>query len=166
MRGGWLIALLAAAVAVGTVAGDDGEGEDCERNEGAVIEFEVVVDEAMCGIETPRRKVIRDEAAWAELWSEIHRTVEPVPERPEVDFSRQMLIVVAMGTRRSGGFDISVRDIRAIEDGLEVAVQESEPATGAMVGMSLTQPVEVVRVERTAREVVFVDAEAKSKRKR
>jgi hypothetical protein len=162
MSGTWLLALLAAVVAAGTVAGGDGEGENRERNQRSGVGFEVVVDEAMCGVDKPLRTVIRDEAAWVELWAEIHRAVDPVPERPEVDFSREMLVVVAMGTRRSGGFDISVRDITATDGGLEVTVQESAPPPGAMVGMSLTQPVEVVRVDSSDQEVIFVDAEAKS----
>ena len=76
-----------------------------------------------------------------------------------MDFSREMLIAVAMGTHRSGGFDISVQRI-TFEDGrFMVTVHASRPPPDAMVGMALTQPLQIVRVERNEKEVVFLDAQ-------
>ena len=65
----WIAFTLAAATATGTVGVGACNDENSRRQQAAEIAFEVVVDEAMCGIERPRRKVIREEAAWAELWA-------------------------------------------------------------------------------------------------
>lgn len=37
------------------------------------------------GIGSPRQAVVRDSAGWRQLWEEIHATVTPVPELPEVE---------------------------------------------------------------------------------
>ena len=66
-----------------------------------------------------------------------------------------MLIAVATGTRRSGGFGIAVRSVAVHENRLEVEVLETCPASGAMVSLTLTQPVEVVRLEKLPHTPLF-----------
>jgi hypothetical protein len=119
------------------------------------VEFEVIVDEVICGLEKPLRQVVRNQDSWKRLWEEIFRPVEPVPERPQVDFEREMLIVVAMGTRRSGGFDITVQRITITDGFVDITVREIRPPPDSVVGMALTQPVEVVRLRRLSQRVVF-----------
>jgi hypothetical protein len=150
---------LAAVAATGTGAIGACQDESPGNRQSAEVAFQVVADEVACGLEEPARLVVRDEEAWARLWSQVYLPVEPVPERPEVDFSREMLIAVAMGTHRSGGFDISVQRIAVEDERLMVTVHTSRPPPGAMVGMALTQPLQIVRVERNDEEVVFLDAQ-------
>ena len=73
-----------------------------------------------------------------------------------------MLVVVASGTRPSGGFAIKVQGVATRGARLEVAVLETCPAPGAMVSMELTQPVEVVRVPRLAQTATFRETRASS----
>ena len=162
----WIAGVVAAAAVMGTVAVAACSDDGTHPRQGAEIAFEIVVDEAACGLEDSLRLAVRDEATWARLWDEIYRPVEPTPHRLEVDFTKDMLIAVAMGTRRSGGFDITVERI-AVEDGqLMVTVRSSRPPPDAVVGMALTQPLQIVRVERTDQEVVFLDAEASEDHRR
>src|SRR5262245_26021158 len=60
------------------------------------------------GISKPLRVVIRDRDEWMEVWKQITNLQRPQPAAPDIDFSREMLIVVAMGQRSSGGFAIIV----------------------------------------------------------
>ncbi len=120
--------------------------------------FETLLAEPHSGLAEPRREVVRDEAGWARLWTDIHAGVTPVPPLPEVDFGRHMLIAVASGTRPSGGFAIKVRSVATRGGKLEVVVVETCPAPDAMVTMELSQPVEVVRVPRLTEPVAFQEA--------
>jgi hypothetical protein len=144
-----------AVLAACAAAGPSGAGE-------ATVEhaFETILAEAHSGLAERRRELIRDEASWARLWAEIHAGVTPAPPLPPVDFAREMLIAVASGTRPSGGFSIKVRSIATRGERLEVAVVESCPAPGAMVSMSLTQPVEVVRAPRLTQAPRFQETRA------
>src|SRR5258705_7723151 len=49
------------------------------------------------GISQRARLVIRDRDEFNELWNQIMRPASNKPPRPEVDFSREMIIVAAMG---------------------------------------------------------------------
>jgi hypothetical protein len=146
---------LTAALLVACAAGTS-------RGAQATIEhpFETILVEAHSGVSERRREVIRDEASWARLWAEIHAGLTPAPPVPAVDFARQMLIAVALGTRPSGGFGVKVRSVASRGERLEVAVAESCPAAGAMVTLSLTQPVEVVRVPRLTQTPTFQETRA------
>jgi len=139
-------ALLAACAAGGAVNPEEG---------GAELAFESILSQSSSGLAERLRVVIRDEATWTDVWRRIHEPVAPEPPLPNVDFSRHMLIVVALGTRPSGGFAIAVQRITARDGTSEVSVRESCPARGAMVTMALTQPVEVVRLERRAETPAF-----------
>jgi hypothetical protein len=157
--------LLLALLVVGACIGDGGQGATEQEPAAApaeAVSFEVVVDEATCGLSEPVRQVVQDQEAWARLWERLHRPVEPAPELPEVDFSREMLIAVATGNRRSSGFDISVHGITVQQDAVEVTVHETCPARGAMVGMVLTQPVQVVRLPTLRQKPSFRETKAPS----
>jgi hypothetical protein len=129
---------------------------------GTAVAFERLLHEASSGLREARREIVRDEAGWARLWAEIHDGVTPLPPRPAVDFTRHMLIAVALGTRRSGGFDVAVQAVAVREGRLEVRVLESCPPPGARTSMALTQPVEVVRVEALGQTPSFRDTRAAS----
>jgi hypothetical protein len=93
------------------------------------------------GIAEARRLVIRDANAWAELWSELG-----VGERPEVDFTRDLVIVVAAGQRPTGGHEIAVDQVTQSGPALTVSVLETKPGPNCMTTAALTQPVDIVVV--------------------
>jgi hypothetical protein len=107
------------------------------------------------GIPEPRRVVIRDPAAWETLWDEARR-VGSLPPAPSVDFTRDMVLVVAMGLRPTGGYRISVDAVYRAHGGVFVVVREISPGAGAMVTQVLTAPLDLVRVPRTDEAVTFI----------
>jgi hypothetical protein len=151
-----------AAVAILFVAACAAGGPVAEEQAASELAFETVLDETFSGLEEGLREVVRDEDRWAELWGQIHRTVSPRPPLPAVDFSREMLIAAAAGTRRSSGFDIVVRGVTLREGQIEVEILETCPEPGGMAGMALTQPVEVVRLARLPQTPVFRETKAPS----
>ena len=88
-----------------------------------------------------RRLVIRDQGTWSQFWSELGAGV-----RPEVDFSRDLVIAVASGERTSGGHDIQVRSVTRAGGELRIEVLETSPGAGCITTTALTQPVDVVVV--------------------
>lgn len=148
------VAVTLAACAAGVPSGSGGTP--------AEVRFETILDEVSSGLHERRREVILDEAGWARLWAQIHEGVTPQPALPPVDFSRDMLIAVATGTRPTGGFDIKTRSVARRGERLEVVVLETCPAPGDRVSMGLTQPVEVVRVERLAQAPIFQETRTAS----
>jgi hypothetical protein len=150
--------VLVAVTLVACAAG--GPGEDGGNPE--QVPFETILDETFSGLQEARREVVRDEAAWIRLWAQIHENVTPPPPLPPVDFSRDMLIAAATGTRPTGGFDIKILSVVLGGEKLEVAVHETCPAPGAAVIQALSQPVEVVRLQRLPQAPTFQETRSGS----
>ena len=144
-------ALALAGVAVVAACARAGPGAPA----GTAQPLETLLAEPYSGLAEARREVVRDEAGWVRLWAEIHAGVTPKPPLPEVDFTSHMLIVVAIGTRSSGGYGVKVLSATVRGDELLVSVVETCPARGARVVASLTQPVAVVRLPRLAQAPRF-----------
>ena len=110
------------------------------------------------GLDQPGRIVVRDHSSWQALWAQIYRGYAPVPPVPAVDFSRDMLVVVALGLRSSGGYSILVDTANEARDsGLVVTVRSISPGPKCGVTAALTQPVDIARVPRRDGEVSFLE---------
>jgi hypothetical protein len=108
------------------------------------------------GVRSPATLVVRDAAAWAQLWEEIHATVEPKPDLPAIDFGQEMIVAAAMGSRNSGGYNILLTKASEGTEGVEIEVLETSPGAGCAVTLALTQPIDLARVERRYGPVRFV----------
>lgn len=107
------------------------------------------------GLTAAQRTVIRDAATWASTWTAIWQNVSPQPELPAVDFTREMLVVAALGERGSGGFSIVVDSARKTAGGVVVVVHVTSPGAGCMNTMAITSPVDVARMPRVDGTVEF-----------
>jgi hypothetical protein len=93
---------------------------------------------------------VRTAADWATLW--VRHAGER--ERPKVDFAREMVVGVFMGSRPTAGFSVEI--VRAREEGqaLVVEYRETRAASNAVTAQVLTSPYHIVAVPRH-RDVKF-----------
>jgi hypothetical protein len=122
------------------------------------VPFRSLLDEELSGIDEPLRRGIREPEEWQALWGRIHEIRNPPPDPPPVDLTRDMIVVVGLGTRTSGGHGVEVREIRRREDGLEVTLVEHTPGRDCPVAAMLTAPVIAVLVPDTSAPVSFVSS--------
>jgi hypothetical protein len=66
-----------------------------------------------------------------------------------------MVILVALGSRNSGGYAAHVDAITRGADGAVVHYTATRPGSGCMTTQSLTSPVDVVRTARVAGKIRF-----------
>ena len=117
------------------------------------------------GIAEPLRLVVRDRDAWLDVWKRIHRPDPnrgPYPEPPplpEIDFSREMIVVAGMGRRPSSAYAIVIDSAYERDDRLEVVVRSVENRKGCGAYMIIIAPVDIVRLPKTERSVVFREIE-------
>jgi hypothetical protein len=97
------------------------------------------------GIGEARRLVIRNANGWADFWSELG-----VGERPDVDFTQNVVVAVAAGQRPTGGYEIAVERASTTDGELAVEVVEITPGPNCMTATALTQPVDVVVIPSVA----------------
>ncbi|HYW30322.1 MAG TPA: protease complex subunit PrcB family protein [Gemmatimonas sp.] len=109
-----------------------------------------------------RRVVIRDDAAWRTAWAEMWaRTGPSVPPLPAIDFSRDMIILAALGQRNSGGYSITIDSASRATSGAIVWVSKPTPGKCGTLA-ALTQPVDLARVPKVDGNVDFREREAVS----
>lgn len=107
------------------------------------------------GIARPERIVIRSQEEWAAAWARIQGPQAASLPLPPVDFSREMVVVGAMGTRPTGGFSILVEEAYDRGDAIVVRFRATEPGARCVVTTGLTSPADAARLPRHDRAVVF-----------
>jgi PrcB C-terminal len=110
------------------------------------------------GFDKPARLVVRDALTWQVVWNQIYLRQSPVPPLPPIDFSREMMVVVALGSHSTGGYSILLDSAaEAANNGIAVIVDSSSPGSNCIVTEAFTQPVDVARVPLRHGAVSFVE---------
>jgi PrcB C-terminal len=102
-------------------------------------------------IDSARQVVIRTEADWMKLWQQ-H---SPDRQRPTVDFAKDMIVGVFMGSRSSAGYNISIVSTFAKDGNVIVQYREATPRPGTMTAQVLTFPYHLVAIPKAAGDVKF-----------
>jgi len=106
------------------------------------------------GLQRPTQQVVTDEQEFRVLWEQIF-TNSPPQALPAVNFSREAVIVVGLGGRSDGAERLQIDAILDDGSGLEVLSTTTIAGKGCAVTLSLTAPVEVVRIAATRRPITF-----------
>jgi hypothetical protein len=105
-------------------------------------------------VEEAKTVTARTEAEWMKVWR-AHDIDRPVPK---VDFTRDMVVGVFMGTRTSSGYSVEIVGTRADGRALVVEYRETVPAKGMMTAQFLTSPYHLASVPRVDGDVKFESA--------
>ena len=124
------------------------------------------------GVSDRRRMVIRDRETWSDVWKQINSgpmsfTLGPggetvpnlPPPAPQIDFTHNMLLVVTMGSEPTSGYAIVVDGVYEHANQLEVVVRNVSPGRSCFTLQYMTQPVDIVEVEKREGSVVFRDVD-------
>jgi len=103
-------------------------------------------------VEDAKRVLVRTDAEWSKLWQQ-HSPDRP---KPAVDFSKEMVVGVFMGSRPNAGFSTAV--VSATEGGgaLIVRYSETRPPRDAITAQVITFPFHIAAIPKaTATNVKF-----------
>jgi VWFA-related protein len=111
---------------------------------GEPMAMTTINSDRMSGIDRAQQTVIRTDAEWRALWQQ-HAPGRPAPA---IDFTRQMVLGVFLGSRPSSGFQVQIIGVRSEGDGLVVAWAEGRPAPGISASAIMTAPAHLVTIPR------------------
>ena len=99
-----------------------------------------------------RQVTVRTAAEWKALWKE-HA---PTAKMPDVDFSKDMVVGIFLGSKPSEGYDVEIVGVRT--EGKDVVVEyvQKEPGRGTLAAQILTEPFHLVTAPKHAGTVRFV----------
>jgi hypothetical protein len=103
--------------------------------------------------DTPANFLVFSQAEWTALWRRVTANHGEQPDAPPVDWSREMLLVAAMGTKPTGGYSIRIDRVLESPEVLDAVVIRTSPGPRCGVTAALTHPLDVVRIARSAKPV-------------
>jgi hypothetical protein len=95
-------------------------------------------------IDTARQASVRSAAEWSTLWTQ-HAGDRA---RPAVDFGKEMVVAVFLGTRPTAGFSVEIVGAREEGAALVVSYRETRPQPGSVAAQVLTSPYHFVAVPK------------------
>lgn len=107
-------------------------------------------------IQDPKQVVARNATEWQALWRQ-HAGDRPLPS---VDFSKESVVAVFMGSRNTAGYSVGIVSTTEGNGVLIVRYKETAPPRDAIAAQVLTAPYDIVAIPKTtAARVVFEKAE-------
>lgn len=103
--------------------------------------------------QTARQVTVRTAAEWKALWKE-HA---PTAKMPDVDFNKDMVVGIFLGTKPSAGYEVEIVGVRAEEKDFLVEYVQKQPGRGMLAAQLLTEPFHLVSVPKYAGTVRFVN---------
>jgi hypothetical protein len=101
-------------------------------------------------------QVIRDQASWQNLWSQMTQQHSQPPALPAVDFTKNVVLVAAAGTRPTGGFSVAITGATVSTSGVvTVDVLMTSPGS-CVVTQAVTSPVDTATIPIPNGTVGFV----------
>ncbi len=85
-------------------------------------------------------EVLKSRADWANLWSAATSGFDPPRDVPTVDFRWKVVLVVALGRRPTGGYEVFFTAITEDEEHLYAIVTEVSPGIGYLTSQAFTAP--------------------------
>jgi len=118
---------------------------------------------ALSGITRARQEVIKDKTGWEKTWAQHSRNEGARGKIPEIDFTKEMVVLVTMGQKNTGGYAIDIVQVEAADKRLKISVSRKSPPRGAMVTQALTAPFHFVAVPKSDLRPEFVEAKSPPK---
>jgi hypothetical protein len=120
------------------------------------VSFETIARGVNSGITEERLEAIRDQTTWDEFWK-LHAGEES--SIPSIDFEKEWVIVVHLGTRSSGGYSVVITNVEHTDSQLMVHYSEIIPGPGCLVPAVITHPHHIIKVPRIEMGPSFLKTE-------
>jgi hypothetical protein len=108
-------------------------------------------------VEDAKQALVRTDAEFKQLWQ------QHAPDRPppKVDFSKEMVVAVFMGSRPNAGFSTTITSAMAANGALVVRYTETMPGPGTVSAQILTFPYHIVAIAKADVKDVKFQKDAK-----
>jgi hypothetical protein len=126
-------ALVQVMIAIGMLQSDPAPGRVLERGD------QTYIDDS-------RQALARNAAEWTALW----RQHDPDRAAPAVDFTREMVVALFMGSRSTAGYAIEIVSAREEDGAFVVRFRERRPERGALLAQMITSPYHIIAVPRSS----------------
>lgn len=119
------------------------------------LSFEVIREGSYSAITDKREVIIYNESEYQALMNDVYKNLDQKPNIPSVDFKKNSLVAVFIGSRTSGGFEVKIDNVTDGSDYLTVNVTETTPGKNCAVTDAITSPYVIVKIAKTEKKGQF-----------
>jgi hypothetical protein len=103
------------------------------------------------GVDVERQVVARTAAEWTGLWRQ-HAAGQPAPS---VDFAKEMVVAVFLGSRNTAGYSVEIVNAETEQGSLIVRYRQRAPSPDAITAQIITTPFQIVAIPKASGDVTF-----------
>lgn len=129
--------------------------------QGESVTYSTIEKGTTSGFQSPLQMFITSEKDWIELWEKRQGLGAPKNTHPAVDFTRDVVIVAALGAKNTGGYSIEIAKIIRTKENIEVTVRIGSPPEGTKPGGGPTSPFVLARMKKPEKPVTFKEEQKK-----
>jgi hypothetical protein len=115
------------------------------------------------GPSIPTYMAITSRDRWLQFWKSMKKDQQELmqgassglDEVPEIDFKRYTLVVAGAGTKSTGGFTISIRNVFESNNSIRVSIIETKPGHNCAGTAMSTSPFVGASIPATSKQVFF-----------
>lgn len=107
------------------------------------------------GYKTKTNLIISTQKEFLQIWEQAFANYMNKETAPEVDFEKNVIILVALGQKTSGGHTIKVNSVIESKDNTIVNILNTSPGKGCMTTEAITYPYQIVQIEKPKNTVQF-----------
>lgn len=104
------------------------------------------------GQQETKQVTVRTAAEWQTLW----KSHSPTEKMPTVDFAKNMVVGIFLGSKPSAGHEVEIVGVRTEGKDLVVEYVQRQPGRGTMAAQILTEPFHLVAVAKHSGPVRFL----------
>ena len=140
--------------------GGGGGGSGGSGGGGDAVSFRTLHQSSFPSMTAFQTVVLRTQSAYSTEWFRRYPPPPPgvgapVVSPPPVDFSREIVVLIDLGTRPTGGYSVAVTQAEASGTGLRISWQETKPGANCVVTMATMNPFVFAAVTRRDGTVTF-----------
>lgn len=132
--------------------------KESTSNTGEIV-FKSITKGKNSGFENPTTKVIVTQQELEIIWKQAWSRFSDVPQLPTIDFSKNQVVLIALGAKNNGGYSLEIEKITESKKEFTVNYFETKAGENCMTTQAIVFPFELIEIEKTAKKVVFNSSE-------
>ncbi|WP_340202347.1 hypothetical protein [Ascidiimonas sp. W6] len=117
--------------------------------------YELVVKDTSGGPRSPQILVVKEYSSLKEFYSKVNQTRRPGLALPKVDFDKEFILILCLGTMQTTGHDISITKLNVSKDELTIFVSEEHPKDLEKMPKVLNEPFSIYKVKGNYTNIQF-----------
>ncbi|MGB0887377.1 MAG: protease complex subunit PrcB family protein [Vicingaceae bacterium] len=88
------------------------------------------------------------------VWEKCYAKYDRKPALPEIDFNTNMLVVIALGERNSGGYSLQVEKVIESKNTITITATETKPGVNCASASVMVYPFQIILLPKNNKKVV------------